>query len=101
MTVRHNVRSALLTIALVVVAGWTSGVGRQQIQGPEQSPRTGAGASLDAADRWDVTKARGETREIDFSTSEGTWMSVDLSPDGRWIVFDLLAHIYRLPAEGG
>jgi len=28
-------------------------------------------------------------------------MSVDASPDGRWIVFDLLAHIYRVPAEGG
>lgn len=54
----------------------------------------------DAAD-WDVTLARGDTREIDFETDEGTWMSVDVSPDGRWIVFDLLAHIYRVPAEGG
>lgn len=27
-------------------------------------------------------------------------MSVDISPDGRWIVFDLLGHIYRIPAEG-
>jgi Tol biopolymer transport system component/imidazolonepropionase-like amidohydrolase len=50
---------------------------------------------------WDVTKPRGQTREIDFTTSEGTWMSVDISPDGRWIVFDLLAHIYRVPAQGG
>lgn len=52
-------------------------------------------------DEWDVTLARGETREIDFETDEGTWMSVDVSPDGRWIVFDLLAHIYRVPIEGG
>ena len=50
---------------------------------------------------WDVTLARGDTREIDFETDEGTWMSVDMSPDGRWIVFDLLAHVYRVPAEGG
>lgn len=50
---------------------------------------------------WDVTKPRGQTREIDFTTSEGTWMSVDLSPDGQWIVFDLLAHIYRIRATGG
>ena len=28
-------------------------------------------------------------------------MSVDISSDGRWIVFDLLAHVYRVPAEGG
>ena len=50
---------------------------------------------------WDVTQARGTTRDIDFSTSEGTWMSVDISQDGAWIVFDLLGHIYRMPATGG
>lgn len=50
---------------------------------------------------WDVTQARGETREIDFTTHEGTWLSLDISPDGRWIAMDLLGHIYRLPATGG
>lgn len=50
---------------------------------------------------WNVTEARGKTREIDFDTTEGTWMSVDISPDAKWIVFDLLAHIYRMPATGG
>ena len=50
---------------------------------------------------WDVTLARGVTREIDFTTSEGTWMSLDISPDGQWIAFDLLGHIYRIPADGG
>ena len=46
-------------------------------------------------EKWDATLARGATREIAFDTSEGTWMSVDISPDSKWIVFDLLAHIYR------
>ena len=50
---------------------------------------------------WDVSVPRGETREIDFTTTEGTWMSVDNSPDGSWIVYDLLGHIYRMDAEGG
>src|SRR4051794_4793591 len=50
---------------------------------------------------WDVTQPRGQTRDIDFTTSEGTWMSADLSPDRTWIVFDLLGHIYRMPAAGG
>ena len=54
-----------------------------------------------ATDDWDVTLARGETREIDFTTREGTWMSMDISPDGRWVVFDLLAHVYRVPTDGG
>lgn len=50
---------------------------------------------------WDVTKPRGKTREIDFVTSEGTWTQVDISPDGAWVVFDLLGHIYRMPSTGG
>ncbi|MEE8583332.1 MAG: amidohydrolase family protein [Acidobacteriota bacterium] len=52
-------------------------------------------------EKWDVTLARGETRQIEFTTEEGTFMSLDVSPDGQWIVFDLLAHIYRVPASGG
>ncbi len=50
---------------------------------------------------WDVTQPRGRTREISFTTDEGTWMSVDLAPDGTWLVFDLLGHVYRMPASGG
>lgn len=38
---------------------------------------------------------------IDFTTDEGTWMSLDLSPDGQTIVFDLLGDIYTLPVSGG
>jgi Tol biopolymer transport system component len=53
------------------------------------------------ADRWDVTLARGTTRDIDFSTSEGSWMSVDIAPDGSWVAFDLLGHVYRMPVQGG
>jgi Tol biopolymer transport system component len=54
-----------------------------------------------AQDEWDVTQARGATRQVDFTTDVGTWMSVDLSPDGRWIAFDLLGHVYRVAAAGG
>ncbi len=50
---------------------------------------------------WDVTKPRGRTRSIDFTTSEGTWTSVDISADGQWLAFDLLGHIYRIPVAGG
>jgi Tol biopolymer transport system component/imidazolonepropionase-like amidohydrolase len=53
------------------------------------------------AESWDVTAARGSTRDVDFDTQEGTWMSMDPSPDGQWIVFDLLAHVYRVPVSGG
>ena len=38
---------------------------------------------------------------IRFTTDEGTWMSLDVSPDGQTIVFDLLGDIYTLPIAGG
>jgi Tol biopolymer transport system component len=41
------------------------------------------------------------TRTVAFETSEGTWMSLDVSPDGSKIVFDLLGDIYTLPIAGG
>ena len=40
-------------------------------------------------------------RTLEFTTDEGTWMSVDVSPDGRTLVFDLLGHLYTLPITGG
>ncbi len=41
------------------------------------------------------------TRQVKFSTKEGTWMSVDVSPDGKTIAFDLMGDIYTMPIEGG
>ena len=41
------------------------------------------------------------TRPLKFTTDEGTWMSLDLSPDGGTIVFDLLGDLYTIPASGG
>lgn len=41
------------------------------------------------------------TRKISFPTSEGTWMSLDVSPDGQTIVFDLMGDLYTLPIAGG
>ena len=40
-------------------------------------------------------------RSIEFSTDEGSWMSLDVSPDGQTIVFDLLGDLYMLPINGG
>lgn len=41
------------------------------------------------------------TRTARFTVTEGTWMSVDVSPDGSTLVFDLLGDLYTLPIAGG
>jgi hypothetical protein len=40
-------------------------------------------------------------RKISFTTDEGTWISLDVSPDGSQIVFDLLGDLYLVPKSGG
>ncbi|HUH11610.1 MAG TPA: hypothetical protein VMK65_00815, partial [Longimicrobiales bacterium] len=41
------------------------------------------------------------TRTLEFTAREGSWISLDLSPDGRTLVFELLGDLYTLPVEGG
>ncbi|MBL8265893.1 amidohydrolase family protein [Steroidobacter sp.] len=62
----------------------------------------GAVGSLAAATpEWDIANTGQPVRELAFTTTQGTWMSLDVSPDGRSIVFDLLGDIYAIDAKGG
>ena len=51
--------------------------------------------------KWDVNAPHGATKSVKFSTDEGTWMDLDVSPDGKTIVFSLLGDLYALPIDGG
>ncbi|MDT0689166.1 amidohydrolase family protein [Salegentibacter sp. F188] len=54
--------------------------------------------------KWDVSNpypADWNIKEVPLQTSEGTWMNLDVSPDGKTIVFDLLGDIYSMPITGG
>lgn len=53
---------------------------------------------------WDVNNPPGEGwnwKPVQFTTNEGTWMNLDVSPDGKTIVFDMLGDIYKMPITGG
>src|ERR1041384_5979533 len=41
------------------------------------------------------------TRTVAFDVSEATWLSLDVSPDGQTIVFELLGDLYTMPVAGG
>lgn len=40
-------------------------------------------------------------RTISFTTQEGTWLSLDVSPDGTTIIFDMMGDLYTIPMQGG
>jgi len=50
---------------------------------------------------WDVNNPPGPRTEAPIDVNEGTWMSLDVSPDGKEIVFDLLGDLYTIPFTGG
>ena len=55
-------------------------------------------------DKWDVSDPYPEDwnfKTLNLNTDEGTWMNLDVSPDGKTIIFDLLGDIYKMPVSGG
>jgi imidazolonepropionase-like amidohydrolase/Tol biopolymer transport system component len=52
-------------------------------------------------EKWDVSSPLSPAKEVTIETDEGTWMSIDVSPDGATVMFDLLGDIFTVPIEGG
>jgi imidazolonepropionase-like amidohydrolase/Tol biopolymer transport system component len=52
-------------------------------------------------EKWEVSNPLSPFKEVVIETEEGTWMNLDVSPDGKTIVFDMLGDIYSLPISGG
>jgi len=77
-----------LLAALVCAAGLSA------LPPPEKGAR-----KKDAAA--DVNVPRTDARTVSFEAREGTWMSIDVAPDGQSLLFDLLGDIYTLPIAGG
>ena len=66
-------------------------------------PLTSLSTQESVAKVWSVNAPdfTASTTTVDLDLDEGTWMSVDVSPDGQHIVFDLLGNIYLIPVTGG
>ncbi|MEO7679836.1 MAG: amidohydrolase, partial [Sphingomonas sp.] len=75
-------RPSLAALALVATGAAAQEPGRPQQPAGQTLPMTPA-------------------RTLTIDTQGGSWMSLDLSPDGKAIVFDLLGDLYSLPATGG
>lgn len=49
---------------------------------------------------WDVQLPPGPAYQQPIDVEEGTWINLDVSPDGAEIIFDLLGDIYVMPISG-
>ncbi|MBH0059201.1 PD40 domain-containing protein [Pseudoalteromonas sp. SWXJZ94C] len=51
--------------------------------------------------KWQVDSPKGQFVDAAISVEQGTWMNIDISPDGKTVVFDLLGDIYTMAMSGG
>ena len=52
--------------------------------------------------KWDVNAPTGATiKQVPINVDEGSWIDVDVSPDGQSLAFALLGDIYTMPISGG
>jgi Tol biopolymer transport system component len=86
---RSRVSTAAAVLALLVTS-----LARLPAQGP---PRGAGGPGHEKEKPLPLEAAR----HAAFTATEGTWISLDVSPDGKTIVFDLLGDLYTLPITGG
>ena len=84
---------ALLLAPAIVAGAASAGLAQPQTR-PDSAA---ASAPRDRTNTLPLVTAR----NVRFTASEGTWMSVDVSPDGSTILFDLLGDIYTVPIAGG
>ena len=105
---RHAARVSLLAALLCSLAATMT-----HAQGGDPDDRwgpgavTGSGTTTNAntpgatPGKWNVEDPPGEHHDVKIDVKRGTWMTVDVSPDGKQIVFDLLGDLYVIPADGG
>ncbi|WP_370301612.1 amidohydrolase family protein [Pseudoalteromonas tunicata] len=65
------------------------------------SPSFAAEPKKEEKPSWKVDEPQGEFFDAKIAVEQGTWMNIDVSPDGKTIVFDLLGDIYTMPFSGG
>ena len=71
---------------------------KEQKEGGKGAPKE---ISEKKEEKWDVNKPPGPSTEVPIDVTEGTWLSLDVSPDGKEVAFDLLGDLYTVPIAGG
>ena len=84
--------TSLFVLMTLLLPGFVFG----QDTAPAKAP-----AKKEEKKKWDVLNPPFELSTIEIDTDETTWSSLDITPDGRKFVFDMLGDIYVVDIEGG
>ena len=76
-------------------------MGAALVSAAPRAPKPAAAPAAKKDPAAEINTPRPDARVVEFEAREGTWMSVDVSPDGKTLAFDLLGDVYALPIGGG
>ncbi|HYC68229.1 amidohydrolase family protein [Brevundimonas sp.] len=92
-------RELLATAALLALA--CPAAAQTSQPAPLETQEIAAAPAAPEEPKWDVQNPPGPSHDIPIDVTRGTWMSLDVSPDGQTLVFDMLGDIYVMPISGG
>ncbi len=96
-----SVVACLLVAGLVISATDVAEAQGRRARKAQAKAEAEAAKKSESSESWDVASSPGPSKTVTVDTTEGTWMNLDVSPDGTQIVFDLLGDLFLLPIEGG
>lgn len=85
-------KSALPAMLLLLSLS-PSGLAQNDSQSPAEAQSSAAGEEADLSLQPD--------RTLSFSTNKVSWLSLDVAPDGTYLVMEVLGDLYRLDINGG
>ncbi len=97
--IRDSQTTALCLLLALFVAAFAADPAAAKKRG--KGKKAAAEEAKDTKEGWDVSNPPGEWKTIPIDTDETTWTSLDVSPDGTTLVFDMLGDLYIVPITGG
>lgn len=82
-------------VQILLLGGVLALLSPENLQAQERDAKSAADLPIEGL------PLEGQTTRLSFATDEGSWLSIDITPDGSTLVFDMLGDLYRLPIEGG
>ncbi|MFQ5739669.1 MAG: amidohydrolase family protein [Acidobacteriota bacterium] len=99
--VRFRILSLMISLGLGTGGTVWSGSGPFPQESSVKESQNDQESKKDKKEKWNVNNPPGPREEVKIDADEGTWMSLDVSPQGDEVVFDLLGDLYTIPITGG